>query len=119
MRRREPGSCWRMTVPWKKDCGVQTWSRWCEGRVKVARSTRSGRDTAEQLRQNVHLYTRALVGRDYFQPGTPLGERCWRLRWHDFQGSKVAAGEFIMLAANYRGIGVEKPGLGGTDAADW
>ena len=64
-------------------------SRWCEGRVKVARSTRSGRDTAEQLRQDVHLYTCALVGRDYFQPGTPLGERCWRLRWHDSRGSKA------------------------------
>jgi len=87
--------------------------------VKAARSTRSGRDTAEQLRQDVHLYTRALVGRDYFQPGTPQRERCWRLTWHDFRGPKVVAGEFTMLAANYRGIGVEKPCLGGTDEADW
>lgn len=56
--------------------------------MKVARSTRSGRDTTEQLRQDTHLYTRALVGRDYFQPGTPLAERCWRLTWHDFRGPR-------------------------------
>lgn len=87
--------------------------------MKVARSTRSGRDTAELLRQDVHLYIRALVGRDYFQPGTPLGQRCWRLTWHDFRGPQVVAGDFPMLAANYRAIGVERPCLGGTDAADW
>lgn len=31
----------------------------------------------------------------------------------------VVTGEFAMLAANYRAIGVEKACLGGMNAADW
>lgn len=92
------------------------WSRWYEGRVKVARSTQSGRHNTQQARQDVHLYIRALVGRDYFQPSTPLGQHCWRLAWHDF---KVVAGDLLILATYYRGVGVEMPCLRATDAADW
>ena len=61
-RRREPGSCRRKYGGVKEGLlRGQALNRWCESRVKVARSTRSGRDTTVQVRQYVHLYIRALV----------------------------------------------------------
>ena len=47
-RRRESGSFWRRYGWLRKGCCAETWSGWCEGRVKVARSTRSRRDTTQQ-----------------------------------------------------------------------
>jgi hypothetical protein len=86
---------------------VVRWSReGCE-----INSIRTGHH--QQVRQDTRLYTRAPRWQMLFpatSPNTPLGGASyWRLTWYDFPSTKVVAGNFFMLAANYRGVGVEMP----------